>query len=187
MRQSPHIRLNRIENLHVFFFLLLCSDMRRMRHTRDDLVSAQQPGTQSLSQARCSQPVRGARLVPPAAGTCDDDLGDVQNGAKGRRFTVASFILRGCCKNTHIHAGTRADRHAQTRTYVHTAANTNTKHADAADWGATAPPGLESHTCRGYGAHVQEAACTPPSFQVLGRATTKTKINNKKKTDHGLR
>lgn len=174
------------------FFLFFCADMRHMRHTWDDLISAQQPATQSLSQACCSQPVWGAPLVPPAAGTCDDDLGDVQNGAKGRRFTVASFILRGCCKNTHIHTRTHArrqtDTHAQTRTYVHRAANTNTKHADAADWGVTAPPGLELHTCRAYGAHVQEAACTPPSFQVLRRATKKktnkqNKNNKNKKTD----
>lgn len=38
--------------------------------------------------------------------TCDDDLGDIQNGAEWRCFTVASFILRLCCKYTHTATNT---------------------------------------------------------------------------------
>lgn len=34
-------------------------------------------------------------------GTCHDDLGNIQNGAKGCGFTVASFIRGACCKNTY--------------------------------------------------------------------------------------
>lgn len=42
--------------------------------------------------------------------TCDDDLGDIQNGAERCCFTVASFILLVCCKYTHTQPQTQACR-----------------------------------------------------------------------------
>lgn len=117
-------------------------------HTRDDLIRAQQP-RDSAKQAPPG--LRGSPVVP--ADTCDDDLGDIQNGAKGRRFTVASFILSGCCENTYTH------------THAHIAANTN-KHADA-DWDrlgqrpllphipSSPLPGLET-----LAAYMQSLQCT---------------------------
>lgn len=154
-------------------FYLLCREFPRLLarydegwHTRDDLIRAQQP-RDSAKQAPPG--LRGSPVVP--ADTCDDDLGDIQNGAKGRRFTVASFILSRCCENTYTH----------THTHAHIAANTN-KHADA-DWDRLGqhppapnpflPTGRTGDVGRTHAeptVYVQEAACAP-SFQTRCSAT----------------
>lgn len=74
------------------------------------------------------QALPGHQEAQRSSDTCDDDLGDIQNGAEWCRFTVASFVLGGCCKNTYTH--------------THTAATTTSMQRQTkTDWGPTG--GLE--------------------------------------------
>lgn len=70
-------------------------------HTREDHVIAPQP------MGSAKQALPGHQKAQWSSNTCDDDLGDIQNGAEWRSFTMASFILGACCKNTHIQLRTQ--------------------------------------------------------------------------------
>ncbi len=102
---------------------------------------------------RAQQHMGSAKPAPPShqeaqwsSDTCDDDLGDIQNGAERCRFTVASFILGVCCENTHIHT------HIQLRTQR--TCRLRQTGGSQLDWKC------EPHTCRAYSVRAR-AACTP--------------------------
>ena len=108
-------------------------------HTGELHVRAQQPKPAKQSQLHpVTMETRGS------SDTCDDDLGDIQNGAVWCRFTMASFKLRTCCGK---------------HTYTHTAANTTSMRTDT-DSGPQLDRTCGPLSCRAYIVRAR-AACSP--------------------------
>lgn len=116
----------------------------------------QSRATHSLSQASSTRSP-GSPVVQWSSDTCDDDLGNIQNGAEWCCFTVASFILGACCENT----------------YTHTYSCVHNKHADYR-LGAHCWTGNVGHT------HAEHTMCyvqgqhAPRPFQTLWSGTMLT-------------